>query len=176
MCSEVLMHNFVLNAVSEFNSFAHVRLCVHLCESVYSLLCTEYTKLWQSGLRINFQEENNKIKLSDNASACVCCNLVIKYWHWFLQELTSVVKNRICGLWTRVCSVKVVMTATHSWQKYMRTDGGDVFLWNTATNSRCQNVLLAVAVASVFKKQKEERAKKRGRFNAQWFCCFLVEC
>lgn len=37
------------------------------------------------------------------------------------------------------------------------------FSKNTATNSRC----LAVAVASVFQKQKEERVKKRGRCNTE---------
>lgn len=110
-------------------------------------------------------------KHSNNASACVCCTLVIKYWlsdpffFFFLQELSAVVKSRIDVL-PGACS---------------GDDGGEFvsdvnivkprgcLSWNPATNSRCQNVLLAVAVTSVWASTIRRRETQKKRCLAQLF-------
>lgn len=102
-------------------------------------------------------------KHPNNASACVCCTLVIKYWlsgfFLFLQELSAAVKSWIVGL-PEVCS----------------GEDGDAFVsdvnvvelrgclsWNPATNSRCQNVSLAVAVTSVWVSRIRRRETQKER-------------
>lgn len=116
-------------------------------------------------------------KHGNNASACVCCTLVIKYWlsgvMYFslfiffieLQEWSVAVKSRIGGL-PGACS---------------GGDGGsfvsDVnpveprgcLSWNPATNSRCQNVSLAVAVTSVWASRIRRTETQKERCLAQLF-------
>lgn len=104
-------------------------------------------------------------KHGNNASACVCCTLVIKYWLSGLQELSAAVKSSIGGL-PGAC----------------RSDDGGAFVsdvnvvepcgclsWNPATNSRCQNVSLAVAVTSVWESTIRRRETQKERCLAQLF-------
>lgn len=108
-------------------------------------------------------------KHTNNASACVCCTLVIKYWLWLFfcccksYQLRSKVGYAAYG---GGCSSK----DGHAFVSDVNGDRPRGCLsWNPATNSRCQDVSLAVAVTSVWASMSRLRGTKKERCLAQLF-------
>jgi len=145
---------------------ACVSACTCVCVYVLCRICST-DQMAAEWLRNQYLRR----KHTNNASACVCCTSVIKYWH------SGFCKNY--RLWSKIgIGFAAYRPESALWKWWWRLHicvkcgcrQAVCLSWNTATNSRCQNVLLAVAVTSVWMSRNEREQRIDGERGAILKC------